>query len=177
MMHIRIISPYAVSKVKQTALVRPWKGVPGIPYPFKYFEKYPISLKGNWQISLKFTQLQKALYHHIPKNTLNFHKSITYPSNYLPKTPISLKTLPGPYHFLNIFKLPSGLYAAVPIGTASVNSVESDLGCTLRVYFDNATLTSHNMTLTLQKPCQYNNKLNCSETNGYNISQDAINEI
>ena len=28
--------------------------------------------------------------------------------------------------------------------------VESDLGCTSRIYFDNVTLTSHNMTLTSQ---------------------------
>ena len=58
----------------------------------------------------------------------------------------------------------------VPIETAFANSVESDLGCTSRVYFDNVTLTS-------QKPCQYNNKFDCSETNGYNIPQDAINEV
>ena len=31
------------------------------------------------------------------------------------------------------------------IGTASVNSVELDLGCTSRIYFDNVTLTLHNM--------------------------------
>ena len=42
-------------------------GVPGIPYPFEYFEKYPISIKGNGKISPKFTPLQKALYHHIHK--------------------------------------------------------------------------------------------------------------
>ena len=36
-----------------------------------------------------------------------------------------------------------------PIETALANSVESDLGCTSMVYFDNVTLTS-------QKPCQYN---------------------
>ena len=34
-----------------------------------------------------------------------------------------------------------------PIGTASINSMESDLGCKSRVYFDNVTLTP-------QKPCQ-----------------------
>ena len=37
------------------------------------------------------------------------------------------------------------------IETTSANSVESDLGCTSRVYFDNVTLTS-------EKPCQHNNK-------------------
>ena len=38
------------------------------------------------------------------------------------------------------------------------NSVESDLGCTLRIDIDNGTLTFHNLTLTSQKPCQHNNK-------------------
>ena len=45
------------------------------------------------------------------------------------------------------------------IGTASANSansVESDLGCTSRIYFDNVgdnvTLTLYNATLTSQKP-------------------------
>ena len=32
---------------------RSWKGVPGIPYRFKYFEKYPISREEKWQISPK----------------------------------------------------------------------------------------------------------------------------
>ena len=52
-------------------------------------------------------------------------------------------------------------------GAASANSVEYDLGCTSRVYFDNVTLTS-------QKPCQHNNKFDCSTKKGYNIPQDAI---
>ena len=43
-----------------------------------------------------------------------------------------------------------------PIGIALVNYVESDLGCTSRIYFDNMTLTLHNMTLTSWKPCQHN---------------------
>ena len=34
-----------------------------------------------------------------------------------------------------------------------------------------------NVTLTSQKPCQYNNKFDCSKTNGYDIPQDAINEV
>ena len=38
-----------------------------------------------------------------------------------------------------------------------LNSVESDHGCTSRIYFDNAvdnvTLTIYNVTLTSQKPC------------------------
>ena len=38
------------------------------------------------------------------------------------------------------------------------------------VYFDNVSLTS-------QKPCQYNNKFDCSETNVYTIPQDALNEF
>ena len=33
------------------------------------------------------------------------------------------------------------------------------------------------LTLTPQKPCQYNNKFDCSETNGYNIPQGAINAV
>ena len=36
-------------------------------------------------------------------------------------------------------------------------SLESDLGCTSRTYFDNVTLTLHNVTLTSQKSCQHNN--------------------
>ena len=64
-----------------------------------------------------------------------------------------------------------------PIGTASTNSVESGLGCTSRVYFDNVTLMSHNVTPTSQKPCQYNNKFDCSLKKGFNIPQDAINEV
>ena len=39
-------------------------------------------------------------------------------------------------------------------GTASAYSVELDLGCTSSIYFDNVTLTLHNVTLTSQKPCQ-----------------------
>ena len=54
----------------------------------------------------------------------------------------------------------------------SANSVKSDLGCTSRLYFDNVTLTSHNVTLTSQKPCQYNNKLE-----RLTIQQDSINEV
>ena len=63
------------------------------------------------------------------------------------------------------------------IGTASANSAESDLGCTSRVCFDIVTLTSHKETLTSQKPYQYNNKFDCSKTNGYNIPQDGKNEV
>ena len=33
------------------------------------------------------------------------------------------------------------------------------------------------MTLTLQKPCQYNDKFGCSITNGYNIPLAAINDV
>ena len=47
-----------------------------------------------------------------------------------------------------------------PIGTSSANSaksVESDHGCTSRIYFDNAgdnlTPTLYNVTLTSQKSC------------------------
>ena len=52
------------------------------------------------------------------------------------------------------------------------NSVKSDHGCTSRIYFDkagvNVTLTLYNMTLTSQKPCQNNNKCDCSKTNDLN---------
>ena len=49
--------------------------------------------------------------------------------------------------------VPNGHTSNLPyaIGTASAHSLESDLGCTSRVYFDNLTLTS-------QKPCQHSNK-------------------
>ena len=43
--------------------------------------------------------------------------------------------------------------------------VESDHGCTFRIYFDNA---GDNVTLTSQKPCLHNNKCDCSKTNGLN---------
>ena len=57
------------------------------------------------------------------------------------------------------------------IGTASGNSVESDLGCTSSVYFNNVTMTS-------KKPCQHNDKFDCSEINGYSRRNDnAINEV
>ena len=52
------------------------------------------------------------------------------------------------------------------------NSVESEHGCTSRIYFDNAgdnvTLTLYNVTLTTQKPCLHNNKCDCSKTNSLN---------
>ena len=52
------------------------------------------------------------------------------------------------------------------------NSVESDHGCTLRIYFDNAgdnvMLTLYNVTLTSQKPCKRNKKCDCSKPNGLN---------
>ena len=54
------------------------EGGPIIPYPFKYFEKYPISLKINMA---NFPKIQKALYPHIPKIDPN----ILYPLRYLQK--------------------------------------------------------------------------------------------
>ena len=45
------------------------------------------------------------------------------------------------------------------------NSVESDHGCTSRIYFDNV---GDNVTLTSQKPCLHNNKCDCSKTNALN---------
>ena len=51
------------------------------------------------------------------------------------------------------------------------NSVESDHGCTSRIYFDNAgdnvTLALNNATLTSQNML-HNNKFDCSKTNGLN---------
>ena len=50
------------------------------------------------------------------------------------------------------------------------NSMESDHGCTSRIYFDNAgdnmTLTLYKVMLTSQKPCLHNNKCDCSKSNG-----------
>ena len=62
-----------------------------------------------------------------------------------------------------------------PIETASANSVESDLGCTLRIYFDydNVMLTLHNVTLTSQKPCQHNNTISSVIA----AKQTVINEV
>ena len=48
------------------------------------------------------------------------------------------------------------------------NSVESGLGCILRIYLDKVTLTLHNIMLMSQKPCQHNNKCEYSKTNGLN---------
>ena len=55
-----------------------------------------------------------------------------------------------------------------PIGTVSANSVELDLGCTSIIYFDNVTLTLHNVTLRSQKPCQHSK---CA------AKQTVINEV
>ena len=59
---------------------------------------------------------------------------------------------------------------ALSIGTSSTNFVESDLGYTSRIYFHYVTFTLHNVTLTAQKPCQHNNKCECSKNNGYKWS-------
>ena len=67
-------------------------------------------------------------------------------------------------YFLKNERYPFVLACNGPIGTVSANSVESDLGCTSRVYFDNVTLTS-------QKPCQHNINCDCSETNGNDTQQ------
>ena len=52
--------------------------------------------------------------------------------------------------------------AVCTIRAELANIVESDLGRTASIYFDNVTLTS-------QKLCQQNNKCDCSEMTGYNI--------
>ena len=54
-------------------------------------------------------------------------------------------------------------HAFSSIGTALANSVESDLGYTSRIYIDKVTLTLHHVTLSSQKPCQHNNKCDCSK--------------
>ena len=46
------------------------------------------------------------------------------------------------------------------------NSMESDHGCTSRIFFDNA---GDNVTLTSQKPCLHNNKCDAA-------TQTALNE-
>ena len=78
----------------------------------------------------------------------------------------TIRALPLSNHTLLSMVKTSGGYRLeswlVSIGTASANSVESDLGCTSRIYFANVTLAS-------QKPYQHNSKLECSETNGYNF--------
>ena len=52
------------------------------------------------------------------------------------------------------------------------NSMESDHGCTSRIYFDNAddnvTLTLYNVMLTSHNSCEHNNKCDCNKTNGFN---------
>ena len=53
------------------------------------------------------------------------------------------------------------------IRTASANSMESDLGCTSRIYFDNVTLMLLNVALASKKPFKHNKKCDCSRTNGY----------
>ena len=96
---------------------------------------------------------------------------------YLPLSTVSL--FPLQFYSMNIHPQSVGPLPPLhfwtgmrTIRTASANSVKSDLGCTSRVYFVNVTLTSHNRTLMSQKPCQYNNRSNCSKANGYNIPQD-----
>ena len=59
------------------------------------------------------------------------------------------------------------------IGQIPRNSMESDHGCTSRIYFDNAgdivTLMLYKVTLTSQKPCLHYNKCDCSKSNGLNV--------
>ena len=58
------------------------------------------------------------------------------------------------------------LLSAYKLDLLSHELVESDRGCTSRVYFDNVPLTS-------QKPCQYNNKIDWSEKK----TQAAVNKV
>ena len=61
-----------------------------------------------------------------------------------------------------------------PVGTAAANSVESDHGCTSRIYFNKAgdymTLTLYNVTLTSQ------NHVN-TIASVIEAKQTAINEV
>ena len=50
------------------------------------------------------------------------------------------------------------------------NSVESDLGCTLRIYFDNVTLTLHNVMLMSQNHAN-------TITNVISAKQKVIKEV
>ena len=61
------------AKMKRLIL-RPWKVAPCITYPFKYFEEYLISPDKKCADIEKNIRIHKALYHPIPKSTLNFHK-------------------------------------------------------------------------------------------------------
>ena len=98
--NVKLLFCYTVFNSSSEASLRPWNLVPGIRHPFTYLEKYPISLKRNWQKPPKFTQIPNALYHHRHKNTLNFHKSIPHPLNYLANILTSLKTLPVLHHLV-----------------------------------------------------------------------------
>ena len=70
--------------------LRLWKGVHGIAYPFKYFEKYPISMKYH-QISPKFRKICITV-------SLKYILWFCTKECHIPFIiwPISLKTLPGP---------------------------------------------------------------------------------
>ena len=59
----------------------------------------------------------------------------------------------------------------ISFGTASANSMESDLGCTSRIFFDNVALTLHNETPTSQK--NHANTIACVIA----AKQKAINEV
>ena len=84
-----LLPPLFVSTYIEALEGGPFNVLKGIPYPWKWIEKYH---------QLVFTQIQKALYHHVPKNTLIFHKSIPYPFNYFANNPISLNPFQGLYN-------------------------------------------------------------------------------
>ena len=70
---------------------------PDIPYPFQLFRKVShIPEKKLANFSPKLTQIQKALYHHIPKNTLNFTKVSHIPLLFGQYLYIHKKNLPRP---------------------------------------------------------------------------------
>ena len=67
-----------------------------ITSPGREFEKGPISMNRNWQVSPNIIEFQKALYHHIPKKYFDLQQNIPYPFMYFSNIPISLATFQGP---------------------------------------------------------------------------------
>ena len=85
---------YQNTSISWLCYMRPWKGGPSIPYPFNYFEKYPISLKQIWQISPKFRKpctLISLKLIQVSRISSNIYKNIMYPFKILANIPLSLK--------------------------------------------------------------------------------------
>ena len=107
-------------------------------------------------VRAKLSQLVK----HILLNWVKFVGPITYLMREFIDEEISYTLAQS------LVKLQSELSLPIPR-----NFVESDHGCTERIYFDdagdNVTLALYNVTLTSQKQCKHN-KCDCSKTNGSN---------